>query len=119
QCRAMSNRHFRLENRRMRSMTHVNHRIVLDVGPVADANVMNIAANRAVTPDRSLFAEVYVTYNLSTGFDIRGWVNLRVNPSKRSNHGFGEIVTFLSFVLSVLYLVLGKYKALTCAKLRA
>src|SRR6185503_20867866 len=57
QCRAMSNRHFRLENRRMRSMTHVNHRIVLDVGPVADANVMNIAANRAVAPDRSLFAE--------------------------------------------------------------
>jgi hypothetical protein len=36
---------------------------------------------------------MYIAYYLSTGFDIRGWVNLRVNPSKRSNHDFGEIVT--------------------------
>jgi len=71
----------------------VNHGIVLHVGPIADSNVMNIAANRAVAPDRRFFAEMYVAYYLSTGFDIRGWVNLRVNPSKRSNHDFGEIVT--------------------------
>lgn len=93
QRRAMSNGYLSLENRWVRSMSNVNNRIVLDVGPVADANVMNITTNGAVAPDRSFFAEVYVTYNLSTGFDIRGWVNLRVNPSKRSNHSFGEIVT--------------------------
>jgi hypothetical protein len=36
---------------------------------------------------------VNVADYLCTGFDIRGWVNLRVNPTKRSNHDFGEIVT--------------------------
>jgi hypothetical protein len=74
-------------------MPNVNHRIILDVGPVADSNVKNITADGAVAPNRGFFAEVYVAYYLSTGFDIRGWVNLRVNPTKRSNHGFGEIVT--------------------------
>jgi hypothetical protein len=29
---------------------------------------------------------VNIANYLSTGFDVRGWVNLRVNPTKRSNH---------------------------------
>ena len=77
----------------MRSVAHVNHGIILNVRTIADANVMNVAANRAVAPDRSFFAKVNVADNLSTGFHICGWVNLRVNPTKRSNHDFGEIVT--------------------------
>jgi hypothetical protein len=74
-------------------MPNVNHRIVLDVRAISYANIMNVATNSAVAPDRGFFAEVNVADYLGTGFDIRGWVNLRVNPTKRSNHGFGEIVT--------------------------
>jgi len=33
---------------------------------------------------------VYVAYHLGAGVDIRGRVNLRVNPTERSNHGFGR-----------------------------
>ena len=77
----------------MRSMPDVHHGIVLNVRAIAYADVMNVAPDRAVAPDRRFFAEMDIADYLGTGFDIRGWVNLRVNPSKRSNHGFGEIVT--------------------------
>ena len=62
---------------------------------------MNVAANRAVAPDRGFFAKMNVTDYLSTGFDIRGWVNLRVNPTKRSNHGLSDS----NIVRSVLFRV--------------
>jgi hypothetical protein len=70
----------------------VDHGIVLHVCAVADANVMNVAAHGAVAPDRSLFAEVHVAYHLGAGVDIRGRMNLRVNPAERSNHSNRKIV---------------------------
>src|SRR6185503_11703587 len=103
----MAHRHFSLENSRMRTIPHVNHRIVLHIGAVPDADVMNIPTHRAVAPNRGLFSEMHVAYYLSTGFDIRGRVNLRVNPTERSNHDFGKIVTqvTLGFVLGALSFV--------------
>jgi hypothetical protein len=35
---------------------------------------------------------VHVAYHLSAGVDIRGRVNLRLNPTERSNHGNRKIV---------------------------
>src|SRR5688572_33385849 len=74
----------------MRSVLHVNHTIVLEVRPVADADVMNVATHGAVAPNRGFFAEVHVAYYLSAWIHVRGWVNLRVNPTKWSNHGFWD-----------------------------
>jgi hypothetical protein len=74
----------------MRAVPNVNHRIVLHIRAITDANVMNVAADGAVAPDRSLFPEMHVAYHLGAGVDIRGRVNLRVNPTERSNHGFGR-----------------------------
>ena len=88
----MAHRHLVLENRRMRAGADVNHRIILNVRSIPDANVMNVAANRAVTPDRSLFSNVYVADYLGAGFNIRGGVNLRVNAAKWSNHDFNLLV---------------------------
>lgn len=111
QRRTMAHRHLFFKNRRVRSMTDMNHGIVLNVRAIADADVMNVAANRAVAPDRGFFAKVNVADDLGTGFDIRGWVNLRVNATKRSNHDFGEIVTY-TFELCVWCFVLDySYKA--------
>ena len=89
----MAYRNFALEDRRVCSLVDVNHGVVLHVGTVADANVVNVAPDGAVTPDRSFFSEVHVAYYLGTGFHIRGRVNLRVNPTERSNHDFRKIIT--------------------------
>ena len=89
----MAYRHLSLENGWVRPVPRVKDRIVLNIRTVADAYVIHVATNRAVAPDRSFFAEVNIPYDLCTGFDIRGWVNLRVNPTKRSNHDFRQIVT--------------------------
>jgi hypothetical protein len=51
---------------------------------------MNVAANRAIAPDRRLCSEVYVADNLSARVHVGGWVDLRMNPTKRSNHDFGD-----------------------------
>jgi hypothetical protein len=38
---------------------------------------------------------MHVADNLSTGFNVGGRVNLRVNPTKWSDHDFGiQIVTY-------------------------
>jgi hypothetical protein len=83
---------FFFENRWMRAVAHVDYRIILNVRPIPDANVMNITANCAVTPDRSLFAKVHVADYLGTGFNICGGVNLRVNTAKWSDHDFNLLV---------------------------
>src|SRR5689334_2107555 len=51
---------------------------------------MNVAAHGAIAPDRSLFAEMHVADHLSAWIHVRGWVNLRVHPTKRSNHDFAD-----------------------------
>src|SRR5215213_3333453 len=86
QSNTMAHRHLVFEYRRVCAIPHVNHRIVLHVGAVADANVMNITTYSAVAPDRSLFSKMHVAYHLGAGVDICGRVNLRVNPTERSNH---------------------------------
>jgi len=86
QRRTVTDCHFFFENRRVRAGSRVKDRIVLNIRSVANAYVIHIAPNGAVAPDRRFFAEVNIANYLSTGFDVRGWVNLRVNPTKRSNH---------------------------------
>ena len=86
----MAHRHFALEYRRVCPIPNMNHGIVLHVRTVADADAMNITAHSAVAPDRSLFSKVHVTYHLGARIDVRGRVNLRVNPAERSYHGFGR-----------------------------
>jgi hypothetical protein len=88
----MAYRYLFFEDRRVRAKAHVNYRIVLHVRSIADANVIHIAPNRAVTPDRSLRSKVHVAYYLGTGINIRGGVNLRVNAAKWSNHDVNLLV---------------------------
>ena len=76
----------------MGASARVNYRIVLHVRSIPDANVVHIAAHGAVTPDRSLGSEMHVPDYLGAGFNVRGWVNLRVNPTKWSNHDFNLLV---------------------------
>jgi len=90
---AVADGDFRLDNRRMRPILHVNQRVVLNVRTIADADEVNVAAHGAVAPDRSVFAEMDIADYLSTWIDVGSWVNLWMNPAKGSNHDFGEIVT--------------------------
>lgn len=87
---AVTDSHFFFDDRRVRSVANVYDGVVLDVRAIADANVMNVAADRAVAPDRSLFAEVHVAYNLSARIHVGCWVNLWMNPTKRSNHDLAD-----------------------------
>jgi hypothetical protein len=51
---------------------------------------VNVAANGAVAPDRGLLAKVHVANNLSARIHVGCWVNLWMNPTKRSNHDFAD-----------------------------
>lgn len=75
----------------MRAIPHVYYGIILDVSTVAEANVIDIASHRAVAPNRGFLAEVNVAYYLGATVHKCGWVNLRVNTPKRSNHKFADI----------------------------
>ena len=68
----------------------MNDGVVLNVRAIADADVMNVATDGAVTPDRCLFAKVHVANNLSARIHVSCWVNLWMNPTKRSNHDFAD-----------------------------
>jgi hypothetical protein len=84
----LTDRHFVFDNNRMRSMADVYDGVVLDIAAIAEANVMNVAAHRAIAPDRRLFSKVYVANNLSARVHVGCRVNLWMNPTKRSNHDF-------------------------------
>src|SRR5688500_7126498 len=87
---AVANRNFLFDDGRVRSVADVTHGVVLDVGAIANADVMNVAAYRAIAPDRRLVPEMYVTYHLSARVDVGCRVNLWVDPTKRSNHDFAD-----------------------------
>src|SRR5215510_3721847 len=86
----MSNGYLLLNDRRVRAIANVDNGVVLDVGAIADADVKNVAANRAIAPDRRLLAEMHVANYLSARVHVSFWVNLWMNPTKRSNHGFAD-----------------------------
>jgi hypothetical protein len=86
----MTNRHFVFEDGRVSAIPDMYYGIVLDVSTVAEADVMDIASHGAIAPNRGLLAQVHVTYYLGTTVHKCGWVNLRVNPTKRSNHDFAR-----------------------------
>ena len=74
---------FLFENRGVRSVLHVNHAVVLEVGAITDADIVNVAAHGICSsPDRRFFSEVYVADNLGAWVHVRRWVNLRVNPTE-------------------------------------
>ena len=50
--RRMPDGHLVTDDGRMRLPHHVHHRQILDIGALADANVIHVAANDDVHPDR-------------------------------------------------------------------
>jgi hypothetical protein len=73
----------------------MNDRIILNVGSVAQPDVVNVTPDCAVTPNRSFFPKMNVADDLSTYVHICRGVDLRVNTTKRSDHVFADISTSL------------------------
>ena len=86
----MTNRHFVFEDSWVCAIPHVYYGIILDVSTVAETNVMDVASHGAIAPNRGLLAQVHVAYYLGATVHKCGWVNLRVNTPKRSNHKFAD-----------------------------
>jgi hypothetical protein len=84
----MANRNLILKNCRMRSRARVNHAVVLHVRAIADANVVHVATDRRVAPNRRLFAQMYITNHLGALINVSGAVNLRMDRAEWSNHVF-------------------------------
>jgi hypothetical protein len=51
---------------------------------------VNVTAHRTVAPDRRLFAEVHVADYLCARIHVGCWMNLWMDPTKRSNHDFAD-----------------------------
>src|SRR6476660_7236986 len=83
---AVAHCNFFFKNRRMSAIAHVYDGVVLNIRTSPNSNVMDISPNGAVTPDRSFLSQMHVADDLRTWIDIRSIVNLRMHPTKRSNH---------------------------------
>lgn len=64
----------------------VNDTIILNIAAVADANVVHVAPQNGIAPDRRLLADVDVTDYLCALVDIRALVNMRMIVAKWSDH---------------------------------
>src|SRR5215203_5750456 len=72
----------------MRLPHHVDHRQVLDVGALADAYVIDVAANHHVHPHRGFSADVHITNHLCALIDVRGAVDGRRGVLEAAKHDF-------------------------------
>ena len=59
----------------MRLPHHVHHRQVLDIGALADADVIDVAANDDVHPDRRFGANLHVADDLGALVDVCARIN--------------------------------------------
>ena len=84
--RAMSHRHIVTDYRRIGVAHHVHEGQVLDIGPRADAHVIDVAANDDVHPHAALRAEQHVTDDLRTGVHERRGMDRRVHRAVRAKH---------------------------------
>ena len=83
---AVADGDFFFENRRLLARAGVKDAIVLHVRAVADADVEHVAAHNGAEPNGRLPADVHVTNNLRTVSYERGFVNLRMNTAKGTDH---------------------------------
>jgi hypothetical protein len=93
---AVANCYLFLKYRRVSSISNVDYRIVLHVRSITHSNVMNIAADGTVAPDRSLLAEMNVANDLRAHVHIGSWVDLRMNTTKWPDHVFGNSNTAMA-----------------------
>src|SRR4051812_32648398 len=78
--------YFIANDRRMRVSHHVDHGQVLDIGALADADVINIASNDDVHPDRGLGADLDVADYLGAHVDVGRAFNLWHDALERAQH---------------------------------
>ena len=83
---AVAHGDFILENCWFLARARVHDAIVLDVGTVADANVIHIASQYRVAPDGRLFAYVNVADDLCTFVDVSRRVYAGFVFAESSNH---------------------------------
>src|SRR5215813_15528369 len=91
----VSHSHFCLKNCGTYSIPHVNNRIILDVGAVADSDVVHVASYRAIAPNRGLFSELDVSDHLGTRVNECSGVDLRMDATKGSYHDSGDSNTVI------------------------
>jgi len=82
----MADRDITADGEWMRIVSHVQHAQILDVGPLTDADVMNIPSNHRVKPDAALFAHHHITDDNSGVIDEAGFGDGRGNALKGPNH---------------------------------
>ena len=64
----------------------VNDAVVLDVRAIADPDIEHVSAHNGAEPDGRLLADVHIADDLRAVGDESGFVNLRMNSAKGSNH---------------------------------
>src|SRR5439155_2440692 len=102
QHRRMAYRHLVADARRVRVPHHVNHGAVLDIGPIADADHVHVAADDHVHPDAALFANFHVADDLCALIDVGGRMNLRTDGAELTQHAgklYRERLWALDFTL--------------------
>jgi hypothetical protein len=86
QCRTVTDRDFVFKHRWILASACVNYTIILNIAAVADANVVHVAPQNGVAPNRRLLTDVDVANYLGALVDIRAFVNMRVIVAKWSDH---------------------------------
>jgi hypothetical protein len=79
---AVANRHLIFEDRGVCAVSYMDDGVVLNICAIANADVVNVAPDDSVEPDRRLVANMYVAYDLCAIFDESRGMNLRMNPAK-------------------------------------
>src|SRR2546423_9431731 len=83
---AVTDSDFFFKNRRLLARACVQYAVVLHVRAIADAYIKHVAAHDRAEPNRRLLADVHVANDLRAVSDECGFVNLRMNTAKRSDH---------------------------------
>lgn len=82
----MAHSDFVFKHRWMLARARVNDTIILNIAAVPDANVVHVAPQNGIAPNRRLFADVNVTNDLCALVDVRALVNMRMIVAKWSDH---------------------------------
>ncbi len=106
----MSERDFVFENCRMSFRRNVNYRAVLNVRALADADVINVAAQNRTEPNARFRADFDIADDNRIVGDKCRFVNFRMFVLKRFNHNFtGENIKILSFVTVRVKLIVSNF----------
>ena len=80
--------------RRVRAAHDVNDGAVLNIGPIANPNRVDVAADDDVHPDAALLADLHVPDDLGALVDERSRMNVREDGPERAEHA-GELYRML------------------------